>query len=81
MPGAPERHPGLFTVDLGGATIGQVILRRAKELSVPAAAGKAELGYLFLPEAWGFGYAEVERFEAHGAEQSFGLRPAVTPSG
>jgi RimJ/RimL family protein N-acetyltransferase len=58
MPGAPERRPGLFTVDLDGAMIGQVILRRAKGLSVPAAAdGKAELGYLFLPEAWGFGYA------------------------
>src|SRR5580693_5981543 len=57
MPGAPERRPGLFTVDLDGAMIGQVILRRAKELSVPAAAGKAELGYLFLPQAWGFGYA------------------------
>jgi RimJ/RimL family protein N-acetyltransferase len=23
----------------------------------PAAAGKAELGYMFLPQAWGFGYA------------------------
>ena len=57
MPGTPERHPGLFIADLGGAMIGQVILRRAKGLSVPAAAGKAELGYLFLPEAWGFGYA------------------------
>jgi RimJ/RimL family protein N-acetyltransferase len=57
MPGAPERHPGLFIVDLDGAMIGQVILRRAKGLSVLAAAGKAELGYLFLPQAWGFGYA------------------------
>ena len=56
-PGTPERPPGLFTVELDGAVIGQVILRRAKELSVPSAAGKAELGYLFLPEAWGFGYA------------------------
>jgi RimJ/RimL family protein N-acetyltransferase len=37
--------------------IGQIILSRAERLSVPAAAGKAELGYLFLPEAWGFGYA------------------------
>ena len=57
MPATPERHPGLFVVDLEGAMIGQVILRRAHELSVPAAAGKAELGYLFLPQAWGFGYA------------------------
>jgi RimJ/RimL family protein N-acetyltransferase len=57
MPGAPARHPGLFTVDLDGAMIGQVILKRAKEHGPPAAAGKAELGYLFLPQAWGFGYA------------------------
>ena len=56
-PEAPERCPGLFTVDLGGAMIGQVILRRAAGHSPPAAAGKAELGYLFLPQAWGFGYA------------------------
>jgi RimJ/RimL family protein N-acetyltransferase len=53
MPGAPERPPGLFVVDLAGAMIGQVILKRATDRS----AGKAELGYLFLPEAWGFGYA------------------------
>jgi RimJ/RimL family protein N-acetyltransferase len=58
MPGAPERPPGLFTVDLDGATIGQVILRRTvSPHRFPAAAGKAELGYLFLPQAWGFGYA------------------------
>jgi RimJ/RimL family protein N-acetyltransferase len=57
LSGEPERHPGLFIVDLDGAMIGQVILKRAEELSVPAAAGKAELGYLFLPQAWGFGYA------------------------
>jgi RimJ/RimL family protein N-acetyltransferase len=123
MPGPPERPPGLFTVDLNGAMIGQVILRRAKASPHrPAAAGKAELGYLFLPEAWGFGYAaeactaalgwlaaelpgepvvlftqtanarsmrlaaklgftEVERFEAWGAEQWFGMRSAVTPRG
>jgi RimJ/RimL family protein N-acetyltransferase len=39
--------------------IGQIILRRAKVSPhrSPAAAGKAELGYLFLPQAWGFGYA------------------------
>ncbi len=57
MPGAPERHPGLFTVDLDGSMIGQVILKRAQGQAAPAAAGKAELGYLFLPRAWGFGYA------------------------
>jgi len=53
MSGAPERHPGLFIVDFDGTMIGQVILKRR----TGHAAGKAELGYLFLPEAWGFGYA------------------------
>jgi RimJ/RimL family protein N-acetyltransferase len=57
MPGAPERRPGLFIVDLDGAMIGQIILRKATGHGPPAAAGEAELGYLFLPEAWGFGYA------------------------
>jgi RimJ/RimL family protein N-acetyltransferase len=37
--------------------VGQIILRRATGHGPQAAAGKAELGYLFLPEAWGFGYA------------------------
>jgi len=55
--GTPERPPGLFTVELNRAVIGQVILRRANGLSVPSAAGKAELGYMFLPQTWGFGYA------------------------
>jgi Acetyltransferase (GNAT) domain len=57
MPGAPERRPGLFIVDLGGAMIGQIILSRATGHGPPAAAGEAELGYLFLPQAWGCGYA------------------------
>jgi len=35
----------------------QVILRRATGHGPAAAAGKVELGYLFLPQAWGFGYA------------------------
>ncbi len=114
IPEVPGRHPGLFIVDLGGAMIGQIILRRATGHGPPAAAGQAELGYLFLPEAWGFGYAaeacaaalgwfadtlpgepvvlftqtanarsmrlaaklgftEVERYEAYGAEQWFGM--------
>ena len=57
MPGAPRRRPGLFVVDLDGAMIGMITLDRAKGHGPPAAAGKAELGYLFLPQAWGFGYA------------------------
>jgi RimJ/RimL family protein N-acetyltransferase len=57
MPGIPERWPGSFVVDLDGAMIGQILLRRAPEHSRPAAAGKVDLGYMFLPRAWGFGYA------------------------
>ncbi|MER7585639.1 GNAT family N-acetyltransferase [Kitasatospora sp. NPDC097691] len=57
MPEVPERWPGSFVVDLGGAMIGQVLLRRSPGNRRPAAAGKAELGCLFLPRAWGFGYA------------------------
>ncbi|KKD09852.1 GNAT family N-acetyltransferase [Streptomyces sp. WM6386] len=111
--GAPGRRPGLFTVDLDGSMIGQITLTQETG-HLPQAAGKAELGYLFLPHAWGRGYAaeacaaaldwftgvlpgepvvlatqtanvrsmrlaaklgftEVERFEAYGAEQWFGM--------
>ena len=57
MPEVPERCPGIFVVDLNGVMIGQIMLRRATAHHRPAAAGKADLGYLFLPQAWGFGYA------------------------
>jgi RimJ/RimL family protein N-acetyltransferase len=56
IPGVPERWPGSFVVDLDGAMIGQILLRRPAKHR-PAALGKADLGYLFLPRAWGFGYA------------------------
>lgn len=57
MPAVPERWPGSFVVDLDGSMIGQILLRRATGHRRPAAAGKPDLGYLFLPRAWGFGYA------------------------
>ncbi|MFJ1969197.1 GNAT family N-acetyltransferase [Streptomyces sp. NPDC087903] len=57
MSGTPERWPGSFVVDLDGSMIGQILLRRATGHGRPAAAGKVDLGYLFLPRAWGFGYA------------------------
>lgn len=57
MSEVPGRWPGSLVVDLEGAMIGQILLRRAKEHLCPAAVGKVDLGYLFLPRAWGFGYA------------------------
>ncbi|MDX3638327.1 GNAT family N-acetyltransferase [Streptomyces sp. MB09-02B] len=57
MPVVPERWAGSFVVDLDGVMIGQILLRRAPEHQRPAAAGMVDLGYLFLPGAWGFGYA------------------------
>ncbi|MGW7576180.1 GNAT family N-acetyltransferase [Streptomyces sp. NPDC054765] len=67
LPGVPERWPGSFVVDLDGSMIGQILLRRAPAHRRPAAAGKVDLGYLFLPRAWG------------DAEQWLGLRSPVTP--
>ncbi|MEU7041215.1 GNAT family N-acetyltransferase [Streptomyces varsoviensis] len=57
LPAVPERWPGSFVVELDGAMIGQILLRRATEHRRPAAMGKVDLGYLFLPRAWGLGYA------------------------
>lgn len=60
VPEVPGRRRGLFVVELDGAMIGTITLdRRAAELSdhLRPDAGETELGYLFLPDAWGFGYA------------------------
>ncbi|MBQ0910709.1 GNAT family N-acetyltransferase [Streptomyces sp. RM99] len=73
MPGAPERRPGRFVVALGSATIGQVTLTRAVEHPSPAAVGKLDLGYLFLPHAWGHGYA------AEACAAALAWRAAVLP--
>ncbi len=60
VPEVPGRRPGLLVIDLDGTMIGMITLdRRDAERPghVRPDAGEAELGYMFLPEAWGFGYA------------------------
>ena len=56
-PEVPEHRPGSLVVEFDGAMIGLILLRRTPGDGRPAAAGKADLGYLFLPRVWGFGYA------------------------
>ncbi|MFF5496032.1 GNAT family N-acetyltransferase [Streptomyces aquilus] len=56
-PEVPEQWPGSFVVDADGEMIGHLLLRRAPQHARPAAAGKVDLGYLFLPHAWGRGFA------------------------
>ncbi|WP_438490062.1 GNAT family N-acetyltransferase [Streptomyces sp. S186] len=60
LPETPERRPGLFVIELDGEMIGTVELNRRdaeRRSRVRPDAAEAELGYLFLPEAWGRGYA------------------------
>jgi len=60
LPETPERRPGLFVIELGGAMIGTIELNRRdaqRRSHVRPDAGEAELGYLLLPDAWGHGYA------------------------
>lgn len=57
VPEVPGRRSGSFVVDLDGAMIGHVMLRRVTEHQCPAAVGQIDLGYLFLPRAWGSGHA------------------------
>ncbi|MET9537343.1 GNAT family N-acetyltransferase [Streptomyces sp. NPDC006553] len=66
VPEVPGRRPGCFVVELDGTMIGMITLdpRGAERRGhVRPEAGEAELGYLFLREAWGRGYA----FEACAA--------------
>ncbi|MEV8063216.1 GNAT family N-acetyltransferase [Streptomyces antimycoticus] len=122
VPEVPGRRPGFFVVELDGAAIGTIQLD-PQDLERPGnrlEAGETELGYLFLPQAWGCGYAteactavldwfagvlpgepvvlytqtanvrsmrlaaklgftELERFEAYGAEQWFGVWSSIAP--
>ncbi|MBD3003040.1 GNAT family N-acetyltransferase [Streptomyces sp. 5-10] len=60
VPEIPGRQPGLFVIDFDGAMIGMVKLDRHDAESpghIRPDIGGAEIGYLFLPEAWGRGYA------------------------
>lgn len=60
MPEVPGQRPGLFVIDVDGAMIGMITLdRRDAERPghVRPDAREAELGYLLLPKAWGYGYA------------------------
>lgn len=60
VPTVPGRRPRCFVVALDGAMIGMVTLdpRDPERLGhVRPEGGEAELGYLFLPGAWGRGYA------------------------
>jgi RimJ/RimL family protein N-acetyltransferase len=60
MPEVPGRRFGFFAVELDGATIGMITLdprdpeRRGH---IRPEGGETELGYMFLPQAWGHGYA------------------------
>lgn len=60
VPEVPGRRPGLFVAALDGAMIGIITLDR-REAGRPGRvrpnAGNVDLGYMFLPRAWGCGYA------------------------
>ncbi|MBM7859968.1 GNAT family N-acetyltransferase [Lentzea nigeriaca] len=59
-PEVPGRRFGSFVVDLGGTMIGMITFDRRDPQRLGRLlpeGGEAELGYLFLPESWGRGYA------------------------
>lgn len=61
VPEVPGRRPGLFVIALEGKMIGTITLLDRRDAERPGhirpQAGEAELGYMFLPGAWGRGYA------------------------
>ncbi|CAM5718160.1 N-acetyltransferase [Streptomyces badius] len=60
VPEVPGRRAGLFVVELDGAMIGTVTLEQRdpeRPGRLRPEGGRTEIGYMFLPEAWGSGYA------------------------
>ncbi|WIX77196.1 GNAT family N-acetyltransferase [Amycolatopsis carbonis] len=59
-PEVPGRRFGFFVVELDAAMIGMITLDRrdaARPGRLRPGAETTEIGYLFLPRTWGFGYA------------------------
>ncbi|TQF06099.1 GNAT family N-acetyltransferase [Kitasatospora acidiphila] len=60
MPEVPGRRFGFFAVELDGTTIGMITLDGRdpeRKGHIRPDGGEPELGYMFLPQAWGRGYA------------------------
>lgn len=58
IPEVPGSRPGFFVVEIDGGMAGLITIDcRDSDVPPRGEAQEAELGYLFLPEYWGRGYA------------------------